>query len=103
MSVHEKTPFDLDKTHTPENDVIRTEAHLPESEAVKKLIPGARGLYAAHKNNIVPQVEDLLKRYKSYENFPEGVAQKLADDFGTGEIEMIKALSLVISGEDKEI
>lgn len=96
----EKTPFDLEKARTPENNAIHAESKLSENEAIEKLLPGARSLVEAHRNSVVYKVEKLLGEYKNYKSFPEGAAQKLADEFGTGEVEMIKAITIVLTGED---
>ncbi|MBI2120624.1 MAG: hypothetical protein HYT94_03310 [Parcubacteria group bacterium] len=101
---NEKTPFDLAKASTPENRAIHDEEKipLPESAEVKKLIPGARYVYAAHTNNVVPRVEDMIRQYGTFENFPEDEVKKLAYHFGD-QTAMIKALVLVIKGEDEKL
>jgi hypothetical protein len=95
MSQHEKTPFDLGKARTPENDLLRDEKEPSHAEKIEKCLPYAEKLVEAHQHQVVPRVEELLKTYKSYEKFPPEAVLKLAYRFGD-EVEMIEAIAVAL-------
>lgn len=104
MSGHEIDPFALERRDAVLREVTRAEKDTPQVDIkeVQKLIPGAQYIYAVHTNNVIPQVEALVEKYGNFENFPQDSVNKLAYHFGD-QPAMIKALALVIAGEDKKL
>lgn len=94
----EKTQFDLERNGgIPENIAMREEGEPSHQAKLEMLYPRAVELVKASRSQIVEKVEELMKRYGSYERFPEGVAQDLADNvYGSGEVEMIEDIARAI-------
>ncbi len=91
---HEKTRFDLDNTYTPERKVILDEEEPTHEQALEKLFPRAVELVKAHRNSVVQQVEELLRKYGDFSRFPQKEVEKLAYGFGdqTEMVELIAGL-----------
>jgi hypothetical protein len=100
MSSREINPFELERRDTTAKSLMREEEPAHDTK-LEKLYPHAVELVKAHnKSRVVGKVEELLRRHGSYENFPEGAAQDLADNvYGSGEVEMIENIARVLEAE----
>ncbi len=98
MPKHEIDPMALAKKDTPEKDVLTNEKEPSHEEKLAILYPRALEMVRAHNNRVVPRVEELLKRHKTFEKFPEKEVEKLIYPFGD-QTEMIEAIIQAIEEE----